>query len=105
MMHQPLQGVGLGLRRPHLIEVAEAPCEGVPFWEIAPENVIGEGGRLHRAALEVLQRDPILSHGLSLSLGATTPGTRTTCKPCANSWALSVRPGIPSICASPRFRA
>jgi hypothetical protein len=66
-------GVGLGLRRPHLLEVAEGPCEGVPFWEIAPENVIGEGGSLHRAALEVLQRDPILSHGLSLSVGGYDP--------------------------------
>lgn len=62
-------GVGLGLRRPHVLEVAGQADLPVPFWEIAPENVIGEGGRVHRAALEVLARDPILSHGLSLSPG------------------------------------
>lgn len=62
-------GVGLGLRRPHILEVAGQADLPVPFWEVAPENVIGEGGRVHRAALEVLARDPILSHGLSLSLG------------------------------------
>lgn len=62
-------GVGLGLRRQHILEVAEGPASQVPFWEVAPENILGEGGRLHRAALEILARDPILSHGLSLSLG------------------------------------
>ena len=68
-----LAGVGLGMRRPHFLEAAAGLGRSVPFWEIAPENVIGEGGKLHRAALEVLARDPILSHGLSLSVGGYDP--------------------------------
>lgn len=66
---QGYAGVGLGLRRPHILDVAGQPALPVPFWEVAPENILGEGGKIHRAALEVLSRDPILSHGLSLSLG------------------------------------
>lgn len=62
-------GVGLGLRRQHILEAAEGPGPRVPFWEVAPENILGEGGKIHRAALEILARDPVLSHGLSLSLG------------------------------------
>jgi hypothetical protein len=62
-------GVGLGLRRPHLEEVAGAPGHGVPFWETCPENVIGDGGRHHRHAREILERDAVLTHGLSLSVG------------------------------------
>jgi uncharacterized protein (UPF0276 family) len=62
-------GVGLGLRRQHILEVAEDPGPRIPFWEVAPENILGEGGKIHRAALEILARDPVLSHGLSLSLG------------------------------------
>ncbi|WP_043484826.1 DUF692 domain-containing protein [Geothrix fermentans] len=69
MSGKGLFGVGLGLRRPHILEAAERADLPVPFWEVAPENIIGEGGRIHRAAMEVLARDPALSHGLSLSPG------------------------------------
>jgi hypothetical protein len=63
------QGVGVGLRRPHLAEVAALEAAPVPFWEIAPENVVGQGGRRHRQVMAILERDPVLTHGLSLSLG------------------------------------
>ncbi|HLO68368.1 MAG TPA: DUF692 domain-containing protein [Holophaga sp.] len=62
-------GVGVGLRRSHLERVAALPGHGVPFWETCPENVIGEGGRNHRLARAVLERDAVLTHGLSLSVG------------------------------------
>ncbi|WP_306602104.1 DUF692 domain-containing protein [Geothrix sp. 21YS21S-2] len=65
-------GVGLGLRLPHLEAVArEAP--DVPFWEIAPENVIGDGGRVAALTRTILARDPVISHGLSLSVGGFDP--------------------------------
>jgi len=66
-------GVGVGLRRPHLEAVAGRPGHGVPFWETCPENVIGDGGRHHRFARAILARDPVLTHGLSLSLGGMDP--------------------------------
>jgi len=62
-------GVGLGLRRPHLEEVARTEGHGVPFWETCPENVVGDGGRFHRLSCEILDRDPVLTHGLTISVG------------------------------------
>lgn len=62
-------GVGVGLRRSHLEQLAARPEHGVPFWETCPENVIGDGGRHHRFAHAILERDAVLTHGLSLSLG------------------------------------
>ncbi|HEX9082003.1 MAG TPA: DUF692 domain-containing protein [Holophagaceae bacterium] len=62
-------GVGLGLRKPHMEQVAALPESPVPFWEIAPENVVGQGGPHHRRVLGILERDDVLTHGLSMSLG------------------------------------
>jgi hypothetical protein len=50
---------------------AQAPA--VPFWEIAPENVLGDGGRLADLTLRILARGPVISHGLSLSVGGFDP--------------------------------
>lgn len=69
----PFTGVGVGLRRPHLEEVAALDRSPVPFWEIAPENVVGQGGRKHRQTLRILERDPIIAHGLSGSMGGFDP--------------------------------
>ncbi len=67
-----IAGVGLGLRW----EFDEALVETLPaldFIEIAPENYIGRGG-YHADALAFLAtRYPIVTHGLSLSLGGTDP--------------------------------
>ena len=65
----PLTGVGVGLRRPHLEEVATLTQSPVPFWEIAPENVVGQGGRKARETWAILDRDPVITHGLSMSMG------------------------------------
>ena len=69
---EPFTGVGLGLRNPHYDAVALGN-PGVPFWEIAPENVLGEGGREHDTVCGILQRDPVLTHGLGLSVGGFDP--------------------------------
>lgn len=69
MAQDRFTGVGLGLRRPHLEQVARLEGHGVPFWETCPENVVGDGGRHHRLACEILDRDPVLTHGLAISVG------------------------------------
>lgn len=69
MAQDRFTGVGLGLRRPHLDAVAQMGAHGVPFWETCPENVIGDGGRHHRLARAILDRDPVLTHGLAISVG------------------------------------
>jgi uncharacterized protein (UPF0276 family) len=69
MAQDKFTGVGLGLRRPHIEQVAGMEGHGVPYWETCPENVIGDGGRHHRMTCAILERDPVLTHGLAMSVG------------------------------------
>ena len=69
MTQDRFTGVGLGLRRPHLEQAARLEGQGVPFWETCPENVIRDGGHQHRLACAILDRDPVLTHGLAISVG------------------------------------
>jgi hypothetical protein len=73
MVQDRFSGVGLGLRRPHLEQVAALDCHDVPFWETCPENVVGDGGRQHRMTMTILDRDPVLTHGLAMSVGGFDP--------------------------------
>ena len=73
MTQDRFTGVGLGLRRPHLEQAARLEGHGVPFWETCPENVVGEGGHHHRLACAILDRDPVLTHGLTMSVGGFDP--------------------------------
>ena len=69
----PPRGAGLGFRR-ELIEPLKA---GVPdtisFFELAPENWAGLGGRSARDLRHFTERHPFVCHGLSLSLGGIAP--------------------------------
>lgn len=47
--------------------------DGVSFMEVAPENWINVGGRLGRQFRAFTERFPFVTHGLSLSLGGTSP--------------------------------
>jgi uncharacterized protein (UPF0276 family) len=70
----PPTGVGLGLRWSFLREVLEGAADGrLRFLEIAPENYIHRGDWIGEAIEQAADRLPILSHGLSLSLGGTDP--------------------------------
>jgi len=51
----------------------ETPAEQVGFFEVAPENWIGVGGRLGRKFREYTERYPFVTHGLSLSIGSPSP--------------------------------
>ncbi len=66
-------GAGLGFRR----ELIEAMMSGVPdsirFFELAPENWAGMGGRSARQLRHFTERYPFVCHGLSLSLGGPAP--------------------------------
>lgn len=65
--------VGLGLRRALLDDLRATPAGRLDFLEAAPENWIGIGGRLGEAFEDLAGRYPIACHGLSLSLGGSTP--------------------------------
>lgn len=66
-------GAGLGFRR----NLAEAILDGAElqprFVEFAPENWTGLGGKWGKVVDEVIDRFPILCHGLSLSIGSPEP--------------------------------
>src|SRR5574343_2058690 len=66
-------GAGLGFRR----ELIDALETGVPpvigFFELAPENWVGMGGRSAKQLRAFTERYPFVCHGLSLSLGGSGP--------------------------------
>jgi uncharacterized protein (UPF0276 family) len=68
----PVHGAGLGLRRAFAAAAAEQPPTEVDFWEIAPENWIGVGGRWGKLLRRMTERFPFVCHGLSLSIGSPT---------------------------------
>ncbi|WP_223422195.1 HvfB family MNIO-type RiPP peptide maturase [Alcanivorax limicola] len=71
-----IHGAGLGLRRglmAPLSEHADAVASAVNFMEVAPENWVGLGGRWKRRFAEFSDQYPLVSHGLSLSLGGPEP--------------------------------
>jgi len=76
--HYPVQGVGLGLRR-ELVKPLQAEAENLfasnqlAFFEVAPENWMGAGGRLKKQFRHFTERYPFVTHGLSLSLGSPAP--------------------------------
>ncbi len=69
----PVSGSGLGLRREILDDVLERPPEQVNFYEVAPENWMRLGGKLAKKFRAITEKHEFVTHGLSLSLGGTTP--------------------------------
>ena len=53
--------------------LTDHPPEQVSFYEVAPENWIGMGGRWGKQFRAFTERYPFICHGLSLSLGSPAP--------------------------------
>jgi uncharacterized protein len=66
-------GVGLGLRWEFLEEVLAGPPLDVSFFEVSPENYMRRGGYYPAALEQVRERYALITHGLTLSLGAVDP--------------------------------
>jgi len=69
----PVSGTGLGLRRTLMGPLRDNPPEPVDFFEVAPENWIGIGGRMGKNFRYFTERYPFVAHGLSLSIGSPAP--------------------------------
>ena len=67
-----IQGVGLGLRWELLDELLEIK-PALSFVEISPENYMGRGGYYDEALDRVASVWPIVTHGLTMSIGGTDP--------------------------------
>jgi uncharacterized protein (UPF0276 family) len=70
MTTERIRGVGLGLRWEFFDEVLEGPPLDVAFFEVSPENYMRRGGYYPKALERIADRYPIVTHGLTLSLGS-----------------------------------
>lgn len=66
-------GVGIGLRAGLFDELVAAPGGELAFVELTPENYLGRGGRYAAMLRAAVERWPVVTHGLSLSLGGPDP--------------------------------
>lgn len=69
--------VGLGLRRELIAELSEGEAATLSFLELAPENWLAMGGRSARQLQAIVDRYPLVCHGLSLDIGGPRPLDQT----------------------------
>ncbi|MBX2860593.1 MAG: DUF692 domain-containing protein [Vampirovibrio sp.] len=65
-------GVGLGLRRP-LVDETLTSTDLLDWVEVTPENYMGKGGRSQEILAQAKEVYPLVSHGVSLSIGSVDP--------------------------------
>lgn len=68
-----VQGAGLGLRRALMGPLSSYTGTPPDFLEVAPENWIRIGGAAKRRFRAFTEQYPMVTHGLSLSLGGPSP--------------------------------
>ena len=68
-----IHGAGLGLRRSMSSQFGDATPDEIDFLEVAPENWIGLGGRFAKQLRAITEQTPLITHGLSLSIGGPAP--------------------------------
>jgi hypothetical protein len=73
-----ISGAGLGFRRELIPALKSAqsgawPTAAIDFFELAPENWAGMGGRSAKELRHFTERHPFVCHGLSLDLGGPRP--------------------------------
>lgn len=68
-----ISGAGLGLRRDFSAQLDKFEDSDVDFFEVAPENWIGVGGRFKKHLQRCTERFPLTLHGLSLDIGGVAP--------------------------------
>jgi uncharacterized protein (UPF0276 family) len=69
----PVHGAGIGLKRALIGPLEDQPPAQIDFFEVAPENWIGVGGRNGKKLHQFTEKYPFLTHGLSLSIGSPSP--------------------------------
>lgn len=72
----PRLGLGLGLRSVHFDAILSAEPHELWF-EAISENFMDSGGRPRAIIKAVAERNPLVLHGVSLSIGSTAPLDRT----------------------------
>ncbi|GAA0564913.1 HvfB family MNIO-type RiPP peptide maturase [Chitinophaga japonensis] len=62
--------VGIGFRKDFAATLLQSPSFHPAFIEVAPENWIGVGGYWKKMFRQALEKYPLYTHGLSLSIGS-----------------------------------
>ena len=68
-----ISGAGLGFRRELIPDLKARVPDAIDFFELAPENWAGMGGRSAKDLRQFTERHPFVCHGLSLDLGGPRP--------------------------------
>lgn len=72
--HRPsFTGIGLGLRAPLADSILNAPPPALRWLEVSPENYLARGGAYLRHLDAARERFPVVTHGLTLSVGGIDP--------------------------------
>lgn len=70
--HIPNLGIGIGLRVPHY-EAILRDQPPIDWFEIISENFMGEPGKPLSFLERILERYPVVQHGVSLAIGSAMP--------------------------------
>jgi uncharacterized protein (UPF0276 family) len=77
LVNARVRGVGLGLRWDFLDELIERTSADAPvpvdFLEVSPENYMRRGGAYPSRLAWLAERYPVVTHGLTMSLGGSDP--------------------------------
>lgn len=68
----PNLGLGVGLRSQHFNHILETQPE-VDWFEIISENFMDSFGRPRYVLQQIIERYPVVMHGVSMSIGSTDP--------------------------------
>lgn len=68
----PNLGIGIGLRIPHYTEIFNNNPD-IDWFEIISENFMVEGGKPLEILQKILERYPVVQHGVSLAIGSPDP--------------------------------
>jgi uncharacterized protein (UPF0276 family) len=69
---KPIQGVGIGLRAPHIPYILKHR-PAIPWFEVLTDNYLNEGGVPLRQLHSLRAHYPVVLHGVGLSLGTADP--------------------------------
>ncbi len=72
-----IAGIGIGLRARHLDELCQRSTLGADFLEITPENWLFDHGPRRTKLDALIERAPVISHSVSLSVGGLDPFDQT----------------------------
>jgi uncharacterized protein (UPF0276 family) len=70
--HIPNLGIGIGLRIPHYDDIFKNP-PAIDWFEIISENFMVDGGKPLEILHKILDKYPVVQHGVSLAIGSPDP--------------------------------